>query len=347
MKSLARLVFFCGVASVAGPSFAASATPPLNQVLEVLRTNLPELDEAELNRAAVAGLLAELRGRASMASTAADTNPALMSFAVLDRGVALARVGRVTPELARELTAGFQAATTTNKLEGLVLDLRFVAGDDFPAVVPIASLFVGDERPLLDWGNGMQKAAAESAALRVPLAVLINRETIGAAEGLAGVLREAGVALLIGNTTAGRARAGRNVELGDGFTLRVASTPVKLGDGSVIPDTGVTPDIAINIAIDQERALREKMFGPVSVSDSSTNTVATRPARSPRVNEADLVRERRNGTNQSQSPLPAEQRSAASAPRPAPAPKQVIVDPALARAVDLLKALTVIQRNRS
>ena len=339
MKSLPGLVLVYGLTTGVSPSFAATATPPLNQVLEVLRTNLPDLNETELNRAAVTGLLTELRGRASMVSTEMDTNPVLASFTMLERGVALARVNRVTPQLAKELTSSFQLVAKTNKVEGLVLDLRFVVGDDFAAVVSVASLFVAGERPLLDWGQGMQKSVEESAALRVPLAILINRETIGASESLAGTLRESGVALLIGNPTAGRALAGRNVDLGDGFILRVASTPVKLGDGSVIPDTGVTPDISINIATDQERTLREKMFGQVPASDSSTNAAATRPARSPRMNEADLVRERRNGTNQAQSSVPVQ--------RTIPAPKTIIVDPALARAVDLLKALAVIQRNRS
>lgn len=50
---------------------AAPADPSFQEIYEVLRSHLAGLDEAELNRAAVEGLLARLRGRALFA-----TNPA-------------------------------------------------------------------------------------------------------------------------------------------------------------------------------------------------------------------------------------------------------------------------------
>jgi hypothetical protein len=63
-----------------------------------------------------------------------------------------------------------------------------------------------------------------------------------------------------------------------------------------------------------------------------------RPARRPRPTEADLVRARREG-------LPLDAKVVTS--REVEPPRPVLQDPALARAVDLLKGLAVVRQGRS
>lgn len=321
-----------------GRALAADAGPEFREIYELLRTNLTGTTEAELNQAAVNGLLGELRGRASLVGVMGDsTNPAVARFSVFDRSVAVARVGQFDSRLAPALVANFSAVTATNKVKGLVIDLRFVAADDYAAAARVAELFVAKDSGLLDWGTGLVKATAEKPAIEVPVAVLVNRETLGAPEALAAVLRETGRALVIGNASAGRALAGQEFALAGGRRLRVAVTPVKLADGTTIPTEGLKPDITVAVTLEQEKAFLAQPFASLMTNAGSTNAPSSRPARSRRLSEADLVRERREGTNDLENP-PA---------REAVAEKQVLSDPVLARAVDLLKGLAVIRGARS
>jgi C-terminal processing protease CtpA/Prc len=281
-------------------------------------------------------------------TTLASANAALVGKAsVLDDGVGYVRVGRVADGLAKEVSAASQQLGSTNKLKGLVLDLRFADGDDYAAAAAAADLFTAKEQPLLDWGSGVVKSKAKTDALSLPLAVLVNRETGGAAEALAAVLRQTGAALLLGGATAGRAMLAQEFLLKSGQRLRIATTPVKLGDDTALSADGVKPDIEVAVDLDEERAYFKDAYavlsgtnllaGPGLLSASPTNR-AEPAVRQPRLNEAELVREKREGIAGSAAP---------ALSREAEQEKPVIRDPALARGVDLLKGLALVRRSRS
>src|SRR6185503_15236598 len=94
---------------------------------------------------------------------------------------------------------------STNSLTGLVLDLRYAGGFDYSAAAATADLFVNAARPLLNWGNGVVSSQEKTNAIQVPVAVLVNGRTAGAAEALAAALRETGSGLILGGKTAGQA----------------------------------------------------------------------------------------------------------------------------------------------
>src|SRR5207249_12336882 len=134
-----------------------------------------------------------------------------------------------------------------SKLKGVVLDLRFSAGDDYQSAAAVADLFIPKEHPLLDWGSGVVKSRNKEDAIRIPVAVLVNRDTAGAAEALAAVLRETGTGLILGGKTAGQAMIAQEFPLKNGDRLRIATAPVQLGDGSALSAEGVKPDIAVEV----------------------------------------------------------------------------------------------------
>jgi C-terminal processing protease CtpA/Prc len=329
---------------------AATNTPPdLQEVYDLLKANLTGVSDADLNGAAVDGLLTSLRGKVTLLP--ADrvvgeqaTGPLLTRTTLLEDDVAYLRVGRIADGLAQEISAAHEALSRTNKLKGLVLDLRFAGGEDFTAAAAAADLFVAKERPLLDWGNGMEKSKDKDNAVKLPVAVLVNRDTSGAAEALAAVLRETGSGLILGGTTAGGAMTTRDFPLKNGQRLRIASVPVKLGDGTPMSAQGVKPDIEVVVAPDEERAYLANAYATLPRTGGDLGVLAgmegtNRQIRRPRVSEADLVRERREGTN-----LNLEDFTAA---RDRESPKPLIRDPVLARAVDLLKGLAVVRRVQS
>ncbi|MCX6894862.1 MAG: hypothetical protein NTZ16_05050 [Verrucomicrobia bacterium] len=173
----------------------------------------------------------------------AETNTAAPATAsVLESNVVCLRVSKVAAGLAAELAAAERALAVTNKIIGTVLDLRF-AGE----------------------GEGKEVAAAADyiAAKRLPLAILVNARTHGAAAALALALRSRGAGLVFGG-------------------------------GS----DGLHPDIEVPVKMDDEKVYFADAYAVVTnrVLLTETNAAArdtNRPAA--RVSEADLVRARRAG----------------------------------------------------
>ena len=334
-----------------GRAASTNATPDFKEVYELLRSHLTGVSDAELNRIAVEGLMTNLRGKVSFippVGTAGDNSigPLVTKSILLEDEVAYVRVGRVADGLAKEISEANHQLSATNKLKGVVLDLRFAGGDDFAAAAAAADLFVAKERPLLDWGNGMAKSKEKENAIKLPVAVLANRDTSGSAEALAAILRETGAGLILGGTTAGGAMIAKDFALKDGQRLRIATVPVKLGDGSPMSAQGVKPDIEVVVSPEAERAYLEDAYATLPRTNLLAGLSAfagadgtNRAVRRPRISEADLVRERREGTN-----LNLENFTAVRDREPE---KPVIRDPVLARAVDLLKGLAVVRRARS
>lgn len=319
-----------------------TTTPDLEQVRQLIRANLAGVTEAELDRHAFDGLLQGLRGKVKLvdAQTSSTTTPNLAHSTVLDSGVGYLRVRTVALGLADEVATACQTLAATNDLKGLIIDLRFAEGEDFLAAATVANLFVADERDLLDWGNGMMKSTPKTNALNWPVAVLVNNETTGAPEALAALLRETGVGLLLGNPTRGAAMTTKEFPLSNGQHLRIAAMPVKLAGATTLPLSGVTPDIQVTVTPAEERAYLNDPFKAIAKAApglTSSGSTTNRVIRRTRTTEADLVRARREGLNLEDETIPSRD----------PEPETPLIrDPALARAVDLLKGLAVVRRTR-
>jgi len=352
MTRISLAIFAAVLAATPGARAVATNDPPeFNEVLSLVREHLTGATDAELNRMAVEGLLTALRGKVSVVGGEVPPGGAvvepLAKTSVLENNVAYLRVGRMGQPLARDLSTALTQLGMTNKLIGLVLDLRFTAGEDYAAAAAVADLFQAKARPLLDWGNGVIDSTAKTDAVKIPVAVLVNHESGGPAEALAGLLRETGVGLILGSQTAGRAMIGREFPLRNGQRLRVATLPVKIADGLALSPQGLKPDIEIAVAVQEERTFWDEPYGPAArlrvAGDGSlslTNQVSgtNAPVPRPRPSEAGLVRARREGLNLD--------REFPEAPRTEPA-RPLLRDPALARAVDLLKGLAVVRASRS
>ncbi len=226
---------------------------------------------------ALAGLLA-----VQIPSRAAAVENLLAKSTVLEGNVAYLRVGRVGSNLADEIRAAQSALAVSNKIAGTVLDLRFADGDDLDSAKAAADLF---------------------AAKKLPMAILVNGETRGAAAKLAEDLRGERAGLIFGSSTE------------------------------------VKPDIAVAVAIEDERKYLENPFG--TATPDGTNSAGLTNNLLPFVDhtsEADLVRERLRSGGADESP------QAAPAAEP---PKPFIHDPVLARGVDFIRGLAILHSNKN
>ena len=206
---------------------------------------------------------------------AAETAP--LSASLLDNDVLRLRVGHLTASFGQE----FLAAQPTNKLDGIILDLRAADGDK----------------------NAVAAASGFFAAKNFPLAILVNGQTRGAAAELAVDLRTAGDGILIGASD---------------FTGKIQ------------------PDIVVTVSSeDEKKFLADPFFIPTPPKlafPSGTNELMEFVDHT---SEADLVRQRVKDGDEDDSAIP---RAEPGAP--------VIRDPALARALDLFKALAALHPTR-
>jgi C-terminal processing protease CtpA/Prc len=351
-----RNFLFCFLlAATIGRAATGGAPPKFDEVYQLLRSNLDGVSQAELDRAAVKGLLEQLPGQAMLVeSNSAAISPAsdtLGKVALYDDSYACLRISRVEGNLAEKLRAAYDglARTNTAKIKGVILDLRFAAGNDYAAAAAAADCFLNSDQPLLEWGTGSARATKKTNAITAPVAILVNSQTAGAAEALAAALREADIGLILGGTTAGQANIFKEFTLANGEKLRIATSQIKLGDGTALAK-GLKPDIAVEASLADERACLDDPYKILHPSAPAKNGFATNsnlastnpPARRP-TNEAELVRERRAGETLDDDSDELSPQIIAAPEEPAP---PVIADAALARALDLLKGLAVIQQSR-
>lgn len=332
-----------------GLSAEPETAPEFKEVYDLVRAHLSGLNAAELNRLAVDSFLAALRPKVSLirghaGSEQAKEGPALSRAMLLEGPIAYLRVAKADSDLPQAIREATRLMSATNKLDGLVLDLRYTESDDYAAAAAVADLFLKTQRKLLDWGNGMVSSKEKSDAMALPVAVLVNHETSGAPEALAAALRETGAGLVVGATTAGEAMIAQDYPLSNGQQIRIATAPVRLGDGSELSLQGVKPDIAVRVTAKDERAYYADGFkDPGNLAAAGKVSPASQPGATNRVrrpvfNEAELVRERKEGLSGDLGPIPAEPPSSEQPP--------TVHDPALARAMDVLKGLAVVRAAR-
>ncbi len=338
--ALAWLVFACS-------SHGAESQPSYNfqELFSLIRSNLAGLSPEDLNRAATLGLVDQLRGRVELIGGAGDTNVVrdqpIARTNIFDESFGYIRIGAVSEGLGVQFGNTLEQMGAAKSLKGIILDLRFAAGTDFSAAVDVVDYFAATEQVLLKWGGKTGRTKPKLNPVKTPMAVLINHQTIGAAEALAGMLRVASLAYLVGTPTAGQARTYQEFTLSNGQKLRIGQGPVELGTGEIISDKGVAPDLFVesnaaaerNYIIDPFSAVSEPItnVNTQTPKDKSTTVRVTRK----NFNEADLVRRHKEGLDPD-SPL------ATGSDEPEHT-KTAIVDPSLGRALDFLKGLSILQ----
>ncbi len=343
------LALVAGIRCQGADNTSAAPSPDFQEVYGAIRTHLSGINESELNRAAVEGLVSELGDRVwlitnNAASGGTNSLSLVSASRVMEGNIAYLRVEKVADGLPKAVREAYAQLAATNKLKGVVLDLRYAGGHDYAAAAATADLFLKAEKALLDWGKGVERSKEKPDAISLPIAVLVNSRTSAAAEALAAILRTTGAGLVLGGHTAGRAMMAEELTLTNGDKLFVATGPIKLGDGTAMSKNGLKPDIAVEVNAEDERSyyvdaykLTADLTSGAGLLSTNQSSSTNRAPRRIRFNEAELVRERREGLSEG---------DLTGSPAREP-DKPVVADPVLARALDLLKGLALVRESRS
>lgn len=167
------------------------------------------------------------------------TKTAQLRIAAFDKGVA-SELRETLKEINRE------------KVTGLVLDLRNNPGGLLDEAVASASQFLKGGNVFLEKdARGVEKpvpAKAGGEATEIPLTVLVNGGTASGAEIVAGALRDAHRASLLGETTFGTGTVLSEFKLSDGSALLLAIEEWLTPSGEVIWHKGITPNVLVALA---------------------------------------------------------------------------------------------------
>lgn len=309
----------------------------LHQAIQLLKSNYinPEaLNETELNRATLAGLLSRL-GRAVMllpddAAEAADTNAPFFSE-VLEEHISYLRLGALTAPNLQALDAAMNGFAG-KKIDAVVLDLRASGStNDFSIAAEIANRFCAKGKPLFTLRKAAGKQERAFTSDRDPvyqglMIVLVDGDTSGPAEAVAGVLRLQNKALLIGQPTAGRAVEYSDLPLNNGRRLRVAVAEAVLPENRPLFPSGLQPDLPVEMPLADKRLIFQQsaekgMSAFVFESERPhLNEAALLSGRNPEMEASDAARRNRNTDK--------------SLPR----------DPVVQRAVDVVTSLSIYQQ---
>jgi hypothetical protein len=309
----------------------------LQQVISLLKSNFinpAALNDVELNRATLQGLIARLgHGVILLPSAAAapmDANSPFYSE-IFDGHIGYLRLGALTVTNLQALDAALKNFAS-QKVDALIIDLRASpATNDFATAAEFAKRFAPKGKTLFV----LRKPAAKQEQVftndRDPsyqgmMMVLADASTAGAAEVLGATLRFYQKAMVIGQTSAGTAVEYADLALPSGKILRVAVGEVMLPEARPLFPAGLVPDLPVEMPEKEKReifqaSLTKGMSGFVFESER------------PHLNEAALLA----GTNPELETAQSPQRGRASTGEP-------LHDPVTQRAVDLVTSLAIYQK---
>lgn len=129
----------------------------------------------------------------------------------------------------------------------LMLDLRYCGTGPIDEGIALANLFM--DKGLITYSVGQKvarqdhAATASKAITKLPLVVLVNRGTAGAAEVAAGALLDSKRAQLVGEPTYGDAAIRKAITMDDGSAVILSVAKYYTPSGKAIQDAHVTPNV--------------------------------------------------------------------------------------------------------
>ena len=230
----------------------------------------------------------------------------------LEPGIEYIRLRQFQEQTAQDMEVVLDKYAKAGKIQGLVLDLRNNPGGLLTSAVEVSEKFL-DSGKLVVYTEGRVRAQNmrfQANARRVytdfPIVVLVNQGSASASEIVAGALQDWGRGIVLGTPSFGKGSVQTIIPLSDGSGLRLTTAKYYTPKGRSIHGKGINPDIIVE--------------GPKTTAAVVPN----------------------NGPTPEGAPAP---------PKPGPSVEtkpadELKRDPQLQRALDLLKAMRILDRSR-
>jgi carboxyl-terminal processing protease len=186
--------------------------------------------------------------------TREEINIPSVSWRMLPDQIALVHLNQFAMRSADEMKQALSDAQAQGAT-AVVLDLRNNPGGLVNELVGVASQFLLEDTIVLleqdrSGDRSPYKTRAGGVATSIPLVVLVNNNSASSAEILAGALKDAGRAKVIGAPTFGTATVLRSYDLDGGAQVRIGTTQWLTPKGEVVRGKGIQPDELVDLPPD-------------------------------------------------------------------------------------------------
>ncbi len=184
-----------------------------------------------------------------------------VTYKSLEPSIGYLKVDGFSKGKAKEL-AGRAVQLVSGGARRLVLDLRGTAEGEISEGVAAANLFL--DHGVITYLQGQKyprqnfPADPSQSAIKVPVVVLVNRATAGAAEVMAGAILENGRGDVVGEKTYGIGSVQRVIPLDDGSALILSVAKYYTPGGKTIQDNGIAPSVQVADAELEESAFLDE-----------------------------------------------------------------------------------------
>jgi carboxyl-terminal processing protease len=171
-----------------------------------------------------------------------------VSDKMLEEGIGYVKVDALTKGKAQEI-AGKIKFLERSGAKKLVLDLRNASEGDESEGVATANLFLNHGTITYLQGQKFPREAFNAdpakAVTSLPVAVLVNKGTAGAAEVVAAAILENARGDVVGDKTFGDGSVQKTIDLPDGGALILSVAKYYSPNGKAIQETAVTPNVLV------------------------------------------------------------------------------------------------------
>jgi carboxyl-terminal processing protease len=159
-------------------------------------------------------------------------------------------------------------------IDSLVIDLRNNPGGPLDAAVEVAEPFFKKDdlivyyqgRKASDRENYLSET--EGDPIRMPVAVLVNDLTASAAEIVAGALKDAGHAVVVGERSYGKGSVQTIFKLRNGEGLRLTTAHYFTPSGALINGKGIVPQVEVVMTPEEDTKIEQQTARP-DITDPS------------------------------------------------------------------------------
>src|SRR6202522_3348537 len=167
---------------------------------------------------------------------------------MMEDGIGYVKVDTLTKGKAQEIAAKIKSLEKSGAKK-LILDLRNTSEGDESEGVATANLFLNHGTITYLQGQKYPREAFNADPAKtitsLPVAVLVNKGTAGAAEVVAAAILENARGDVVGDKTFGDGSVQKTIDLPDGGALILSVAKYYSPSGKAIEDTAVTPNVVV------------------------------------------------------------------------------------------------------
>ena len=178
---------------------------------------------------------------------------AVATGVMLENNIGLVTIANFDSRCARESIAVIEDLMAQGA-ESLIFDVRNNPGGYKDELVKLLDYLL-PEGPLFrseDYQGKTQVDESDGKCLKIPMAVVVNKDSFSAAEFFAAALSEYDWATVVGTQTSGKGYFQVTYRLRDGSAVGLSIGKYSTPNGVSLQDTGITPDIVTEV--DQKTA---------------------------------------------------------------------------------------------